>query len=154
MNPKVDPCTDFYEYACGSWKNTYTIPPDRSTYDTFEMVRENLDYMLKDILHNIREAPMNSTYPFFTNFLDKDFRPHDTSDATVKAKNFYKSCIREDILAKRGDEPLRRILEQLGGWPIVNGNWTADNFDVIWLMARLRLLNNDVLIAQWVRITP
>lgn len=150
MNPKTDPCADFYEYACGSWKKFYTIPPDRATFDTFEMVRENLDYMLKDILHDIREPPMNSTYPFPAIFIDKDFRPNDTSDASIKAKNFYNSCMRQDVLARRGDEPLWKLLKQLRGWPIVYENWTAENFDVVWLMARLRLLNNDVFIAQWV----
>lgn len=55
MNDTVDPCNNFYEFSCGNWKNYYTIPPDKGTYDTFEVVRENLDYALKDLLHTSDE---------------------------------------------------------------------------------------------------
>ncbi|KAJ8942536.1 hypothetical protein NQ318_005240 [Aromia moschata] len=150
MNLKIDPCNDFYEFACGNWKKYFSIPPDRSSYDTFEMARENLDYALRDLLDNVEENPVNSTYYFPSNFIERNFLPNDTSDAIIKAKKFYKSCMQEDIIKKRGDKPLREILGRIGGWPIISDSWDDPDFDVIWLLATLRLLNNDVLIAQWI----
>lgn len=152
MNPDVDPCVDFYEFACGNWKHYHSIPPDRTTYDTFEIVRENLDKALRQLLDEVPESSCPKI-PYFKehSFIDVDFFPNDTLDATVKAKIFYKSCMQEDLVLKRGDKPLRGIIEELGGWPILTNIWSDSEFNLIWLMARLRLLNNEVLIAQWVR---
>ncbi|CAG9829204.1 unnamed protein product [Diabrotica balteata] len=150
MNPQVDPCVDFYEYACGNWKNYYSIPPDRSTYDIFEMVRENLDQALKMLLTEKAEKSSKNPYFLTKSFIEKDFLPHQPTDAIVKVRLFYQSCMNENILKKRGDEPLKKILKELGGWPILETKWTKNDFNIIWLLATLRMLNNDILIAQWV----
>lgn len=58
MNTNIDPCTDFYHYACGNWHKHNQLPPDRTSYDTFEILRENLDVVLNEILSEKPSLPV------------------------------------------------------------------------------------------------
>lgn len=73
MDYTADPCADFFQFACGTWNKKHVIPEDKASISTFEVLADQLQVILKEVL----EEPVDA---------------HD-SDATTKAKVFYKSCM-------------------------------------------------------------
>ncbi|XP_023311755.1 neprilysin-1-like [Anoplophora glabripennis] len=131
MDHTADPCVDFFQYACGTWNKKHVIPEDRSSISTFEVMADQLQVILKGVL----EEPINL----------------EDNEATRKAKTFYNTCMDLHNIRKIGDEPIREVLNNLGGWPVTQPNWTAPAFSTEVLLGQIRgQYNEGFLIEQWV----
>ncbi|KAK8766348.1 hypothetical protein V5799_006876 [Amblyomma americanum] len=130
MDPGVDPCTDFYDFACGRWKQYHVLPPDRPHSDTFAVMKDELKVLLKELL----ESPIDAS----------------DSNATINAKNFYASCLNETVIEALREKPLLELLHSVGSWPVITPNWTEEGFDWLNLTAVMRRHSNDILFGQWV----
>ena len=50
MDLSVDPCQDFYQYACGRWNSTNPIPEGRTNWDVFSRLQQDHHDNLQTIL--------------------------------------------------------------------------------------------------------
>jgi len=78
LDRDVDPCEDFYQFACGGWMKRTPIPPDRpSWHRSFSEIRERNEQALIRILEDVAAGRMQTP--------DGD-----------KLAAFWKSCMEED----------------------------------------------------------
>ncbi|CAO1339723.1 unnamed protein product [Diamesa hyperborea] len=114
----IDPCDDFYGYACGNFAQEVHTPDEKSTVDTLALMNDKLNEYLLTVL----------TKPV----LDTELKIHKLS------KIMFQSCENFDVVNKRGKKPLVDILEKLNGLPMLDGpDWNETKWD--WKLSLLNL---------------
>ena len=95
MDRSIDPCVDFFAYACGGWIKNNPIPPDQSSWDLYSKMEDENKTKLRGILE-AASAP-------------------DAGRSAVNQKigDYYASCMDEKAMENKGVEPLKLDLERI-----------------------------------------
>ena len=95
IDKTINPCVDFYQYACGNWLKSAEIPADQTSWASFVEIRERNSAIMRQILE--RASSQNGA-----------------GDAvTQKIGDYYGSCMDEKTVAAKGIKPLQPELDRM-----------------------------------------
>lgn len=107
MDQDIEPCDDFYSFACGTYVEETVIPDEKVLVNTFSIISDKLQEQLRALISDDID--------------DSEIEPFKL------VKKLYQACMNKTLIEERGTKPLLDIQESLGGWPVVKGDKWDEN---------------------------
>ena len=95
IDKTADPCTDFYQYACGNWKKENPIPPDQVRWGQFDELRQRNDWLLYRELETAANPVVKRTA------------------LEQKYGDFYAACMNTELADQKGVAALQPALDTI-----------------------------------------
>ena len=95
LDRTVDPCVNFYQYACGGWMAANPLPADQSRYGRFDALQERNRTLLKGVLEAAAAKQTGRT------------------SLEQKIGDYYAACIDEKTIEAKGLSALRPDLNRV-----------------------------------------
>ncbi len=96
MDKTVDPCQDFFQYACGGWIQKNPIPTSKSGWSQFDILNDKLNVILKgepiNFLFDLRRGFNKELHYSKTEILEEKNKDKD-SIPLKKAREMYAVCL-------------------------------------------------------------
>lgn len=129
MDQTIDPCENFYEFACGKYLREKVLEEDQIIDSEFSKIQIKVSKQLAAAFA-------------------EDIQPNELKCMKL-AKQFTKMCMDEKGRDEHGVNPLLKILEKFGGWPVTKANkWNTYRWN--WLDAHKQTfedgLNSNILL--------
>jgi putative endopeptidase len=95
LDKAVDPCVDFYQFACGGWRKANPIPPDETRWGRFNELAERNREDLHQILEAVKD-PAKARSPI-----------------EARVGDYYAACMDEATIEAQGRKPVEPILARV-----------------------------------------
>jgi endothelin-converting enzyme/putative endopeptidase len=95
LNRNVDPCMNFYQYACSGWMTANPLPGDASRWGRFDALQDRNRALLREVLEAAAADRANR------------------SARDQKIGDFYAACMDEKTIEARGLETIQRDLNRI-----------------------------------------
>ncbi len=96
LDTSVDPCTDFFTYACGGWLKKNPIPPDKTSWGAVTKLADENKVLLREILEEASAVGPGR------------------DPVKQKIGDYYAACMDEKAVENAGATRLKESLEQIG----------------------------------------
>jgi putative endopeptidase len=96
IDKTADPCTDFFQYACGNWVKNNPIPATETRWGSFNALGEQNNYLLWKELKAAADAPKTP--------LQK------------KYGDYFAACMNTDLADKKGAKPIQPELDTIAAF--------------------------------------
>jgi endothelin-converting enzyme/putative endopeptidase len=97
MDRSVDPCTNFYRYACGGWIKSNPIPPDQAVWNVYSKLQQDNERFLWGLLEQARNPAASR------------------SVVEREIGDFFNACMDETAIESAGAKPLQTTLDEIEG---------------------------------------
>ena len=97
IDPTVDPCNDFYKFACGKFATNHPIPADQTAVDQFYALYNVNTQALNGILTKAAAGGAGR------------------SSDEQKIGDYYAACMNTDLIDQKGLAPVQPLLDEIDG---------------------------------------
>jgi putative endopeptidase len=102
IDKTAGPCTNFYQYACGTWLKNNPRPSDQSRWSRFNELQTHNEEVERKILEQAAAAGTGRT------------------SVEQKIGDYYSACMNEAAIEQKGVSPLKPLLDRIEALKSVN----------------------------------
>jgi endothelin-converting enzyme/putative endopeptidase len=94
LDRSVDPCTDFYKFACGGWQKHNPIPADQAGWDVYAKLA-------------------NDNQQFLWGILEEDAKASNRTPVQQKVGDYFAACMNTSAIDAQGYSPVKPALHEI-----------------------------------------
>ncbi len=94
LDRSVDPCNDFYKFACGGWEKHNPIPADQAGWDVYSKLA-------------------NDNQQFLWGILEEDAKATSRTPVQQKVGDYFAACMNTGAIDALGGKPIAPLLARL-----------------------------------------